>query len=79
MHTIMALWRADVYWFLDHLDVAQEGTWIAQALEQWQPHTDQSVKYAFARTVRALQEGIRNSSTESRVWQNGSRWIMSWG
>ena len=79
IHATMALWRADVSWFLDGLDAVNEPKWIPQTIEQWQAQTDSSVKYGIARTIRYIQEGIRNSPTDSPAFINGSKWMMHCG
>ena len=79
IHAIMALWRADVSWFLDGLDPTHEPFWIPQTLEQWLAQTDNSIKYSIARTIRYIQEGIRRSPIESKQFQNGSMWMMHCG
>ncbi|KAI0340881.1 hypothetical protein BDW22DRAFT_1485833 [Trametopsis cervina] len=79
LHAIMALWRADVSWFLEGLDLAQEPQWIAHTLETWQSTVDNSLKYSFARTIRYIQEGVRNSPVESRSFIHGARWMMNVG
>ena len=75
IHAIMALWRADVSWFLDGLDITHQPYWIPQTLEQWHAQTDSSVKYGIARTIRYIQEGIRASPVDSKQFVTGSAWM----
>ena len=79
IHATMALWRADVSWFLDGLDARHEAHWIPQTIEQWQAQTDSSIKFGLVRTIRYIQEGIRNSPMDTPAFMNGSRWMMHCG
>lgn len=79
IHAIMALWRADVSWFLDGLDLNNAPKWIPQNMEQWQAPSDSSIKYGIARTMRYIMEGIRNSPTDSPAFTNGSAWMAHAG
>ena len=76
MHAILALWRADVHWFLDSLDPDREEMWIPETLAQWQAPADYSVRLALARTIRYVQDGLRNTPQESVCYQTGVTWIM---
>lgn len=79
IHATMALWRADVFWFLDGLNPDHAPQWIPQTIEQWQAQTDSSIKWGIARTIRYIQEGIRASLTDSPAFINGSMWMMHCG
>ena len=79
IHATMALWRADVSWFLDGLNPQNEARWMPQTIEQWQAPTDLSIKSGIARTIRYIQEGIRNSPVDSPAFINGSKWMMHCG
>ncbi|PSR92202.1 hypothetical protein PHLCEN_2v4732 [Hermanssonia centrifuga] len=79
LHATLALWRSDVHWFLDGLNMANEPYWIAQTLEQWAAPADSSVRLAIARTIRYIQEGLRSTPVGSDVWQAGSAWVMHCG
>ncbi|KAI0089247.1 hypothetical protein BDY19DRAFT_1089227 [Irpex rosettiformis] len=79
LHAIMALWRADVTWFIEGIDNSQEHLWISQVLETWHSPVDNSIKYSYATTIRYIQEGIRNSPTDSNVYQLGAKWMTQCG
>ncbi|KAI0686496.1 hypothetical protein BC835DRAFT_1523052 [Cytidiella melzeri] len=76
LHAIMALWRADVSWLVEGLDVSQEPMWIPQVLELWQSTVDDSIKHGYARTMMYVQEGVRESPTDSRLFELGSKWMI---
>lgn len=79
IHATMALWRADIFWFLDGLNPDNEARWIAQTLEQWQSPSDSSIKWGIAKTIRYIQEGIRASPPDSLAFINGSKWMAHCG
>ena len=76
LHAILALWRADVHWFLDGLHPEHEDKWIPQTLEQWHSPADYSVRLGLARTIRYIQEGLEKMPHDSPVYQTGVTWIM---
>ncbi|EKM59988.1 uncharacterized protein PHACADRAFT_115378 [Phanerochaete carnosa HHB-10118-sp] len=79
IHVTMALWRADVHWFLDGINPDNEPRWIPDTLEQWQAESGSSVKWGMAKTIRYIQEGIRASAEGSPTFVAGSKWMMHCG
>ncbi|KAJ3551785.1 hypothetical protein NM688_g4509 [Phlebia brevispora] len=76
LHGLLALWRADVHWFIDGMSMENKDRWIAETLEQWQAPADYSVRLAIARTIRYIQEGLRTTPKDSYCYQAGVTWLM---
>lgn len=65
-----------MHWFIDGLNLDNQDKWITQTLEQWLTPADYSVRLAIARTMRYIQEGLRNIPKDSYCYLAGVTWIM---
>lgn len=73
---MLALWRADVHWIIDGIDLDRKDRWIGEALDQWQAPADYSVRLALARTIRYIQDGLQTTPSDSYPYRAGLAWLM---
>ncbi|CAL1700085.1 unnamed protein product [Somion occarium] len=71
----LALYRADVWWFLCVTHVDTEPLWVPGAVELWLAPSDASVKISMNRTTRFAFDAITQMSPEHPAWDHCASWM----
>ncbi|OBZ70421.1 Neurofibromin [Grifola frondosa] len=72
--SILTLWRADVWWFHDCVDLEQKSSWVKEWLEIWHAPADPAVRFSLARTFRHLVENVAQMSADHPRFAVLSMW-----
>ena len=72
---VLALYRAEINWFLSIIDLDTELYWVPGAVELWMIPCDTSVKVSMNRTTRYAFDTISHMSPQHPVWMAAASWM----